>query len=71
MRKIQALAIFNLLSLLLHISFSYLTQFKLINTLDVGQVSNKYNSIFTPSGITFAIWGVIYAALLLFVFIIL
>ena len=66
MRKIQALAIFNLLSLLLHISFSYLTQFKLINTLDVGQVSNKYNSIFTPSGLTFAIWGIIYAALLLF-----
>ncbi len=66
MKKNQSLSIFNLLALLLHISFSYLTQFKLINTQDVGQVSNKYNSIFTPSGITFAIWGIIYVALLLF-----
>ena len=66
MKKIQALSIFNLCALLLHISFSYLTQFRLINDLDVGQVSNNYNSLFTPAGITFAIWGVIYASLLFF-----
>lgn len=66
MKKIQSLSVFNLLALLLHISFSYLTQFKLINTKDVGEVSNNYNSIFTPAAVTFAIWGVIYAALLLF-----
>ena len=66
MKKIKARTIFNLLALLLHISFSYLTQFKLINTLDVGEVSDKYDSVFTPAGITFAIWGVIYLALLLF-----
>ena len=66
MKKIQALSIFNLCALLLHISFAYLTQFRLINDLDVGQVSNNYNSLFTTAGITFAIWGVIYAALLFF-----
>ncbi|MGZ8558661.1 MAG: hypothetical protein ACXWWC_10020 [Chitinophagaceae bacterium] len=66
MKKVRSLSIINFLALLLHISFSYLTQFRLINSTDVGQVSDNYDSIFTPAGITFAIWGIIYAALLLF-----
>lgn len=68
MKKIRTLAILNLLALLAHISLSYLTQFRLINEKDVGQVSDNYDSLFTPAGITFAIWGVIYTALLLFCF---
>ena len=47
-------------------TISYFTQFKLINDQDVGQVSDAYDSVFTPAGITFAIWGVIYTALLFF-----
>lgn len=66
MKKTQILAILNLLALLIHVTFSYLTQFKLINDQDVGQVANAFNSLFTPAGITFAIWGVIYTALLFF-----
>ncbi len=66
MKKIKTLAFFNLLTLIFHISFSYLTQFKLNNNPDIGQVSDKYDSIFTPAGITFAIWGVIYISLLAF-----
>lgn len=31
------------------------------------QVSEKYANLFTPAGITFAIWGVIYVCLMLFV----
>ena len=31
-----------------------------INGLDTGEVSNRYPSLFTPSGITFSIWSVIY-----------
>ena len=42
---------------MLHVTLSYFTQFKLINEQDVGQVSDTYESIFTPAGITFAIWG--------------
>jgi hypothetical protein len=66
MKKTQILAILNLLALLIHITLSYFTQFKLINDQDIGQVSNTYDSVFTPAGITFAIWGVIYTALLFF-----
>ena len=31
-----------------------------INGLDTGEVSDLYPSLFTPSGITFSIWSVIY-----------
>jgi TspO/MBR family len=66
MKKTQTLSILNFLALLVHVTLSYLTQFKLINEQDVGQVSDAYDSLFTPAGITFAIWGVIYTALLFF-----
>jgi benzodiazapine receptor len=33
-----------------------------------GQVSAKYESLFTPAGYTFSIWGVIYLALTVYVF---
>ena len=32
-----------------------------------GQISAQYPSLFTPSGSTFAIWGLIYASLLVYV----
>lgn len=66
MKKTQLLAVLNLLALLLQVTLSYFTQFKLINDQDVGQVSDAYDSLFTPAGITFAIWGIIYTALLFF-----
>jgi hypothetical protein len=31
-----------------------------INGLDTGQVSDRYPSLFTPAGLTFSIWSVIY-----------
>lgn len=66
MNKIKSLAIFNTLCFLIHVSLSYMTQFKLVNSSDVGEISNRYESLFTPAGITFAIWGVIYTALAVF-----
>ncbi len=63
MNRIKSLAIFNTLFFLAHVCLSYMTQFKLINASDVGEVSDRYESLFTPAGITFAIWGVIYTAL--------
>lgn len=66
MKKTQILSILNLLALLIHITVSYFTQLKLINEQDVGEVSDRYESLFTPDGLTFAIWGVIYTALLFF-----
>ena len=63
MNRIKALAIFNTLFFIIHVAFSYMTQFKLVNNNDVGEISDRYESLFTPAGITFAIWGVIYTAL--------
>jgi hypothetical protein len=66
MKKTQLLSILNLAALAIQVTLSYFTQFKLISERDVGQVSDNYDSIFTPAGVTFAIWGVIYTALLFF-----
>ncbi|MEO7983095.1 MAG: hypothetical protein ABI688_03330 [Bacteroidota bacterium] len=63
MKKIKALAIFNAVSLLIHISIAYFIQAKMISNQDVGEVSAKYESLFTPAGITFGIWGIIYITL--------
>lgn len=38
-----------------------------INGLNTGEVSALYPSLFTPAGITFSIWSVIYLLLLAFV----
>lgn len=37
-----------------------------LNGLNTGQVSDGFPSLFTPAGYVFAIWGVIYLALLLY-----
>jgi len=63
MKTIRALAWGNLCTFIVHITLSYLTQFKIINTKDVGEVSDQFPSLFTPSGGTFAIWGLIYVLL--------
>lgn len=66
MKKTHILSLLNFVALAIHVTLSYFTQFKLINQQDVGEVSDAYDSLFTPAGITFAIWGVIYTALLFF-----
>ncbi|MDH3977082.1 MAG: tryptophan-rich sensory protein [Gammaproteobacteria bacterium] len=38
-----------------------------INGQTTGEISARYPSLFTPAGLTFAIWGLIYFTLLLFV----
>ncbi|MDO4686073.1 MAG: hypothetical protein Q4A92_05950 [Corynebacterium sp.] len=39
-----------------------------IGGVTTGEVSQKYPNLFTPSGFTFSIWGIIYTLLLLYVF---
>ncbi|MBC7904646.1 MAG: tryptophan-rich sensory protein [Gemmatimonadaceae bacterium] len=67
MKRLRILAILNAVTLVIHISLSYLTQVKAVNSQDVGEVSSKYPSLFTPAPITFAVWGVIYLTLGIFV----
>jgi len=63
MKKIKALAIFNALSLIAHITMAYFIQHKLVNQKDVGDVFSQHETLFTPADITFGVWGIIYTAL--------
>jgi hypothetical protein len=67
MKRIRLLAITNTTLLIIHISISYLTQTGLITKYNIRQVSDKFQTYFTPAGFTFAIWGLIYIALAGFV----
>src|SRR5687767_11191217 len=66
MKKTRILAVLNAIFFLVHLVPSQLTQLKLFNQQTIGEVSGKYPTLFTPAGITFAIWGVIYIALFAF-----
>ncbi len=64
--KTRLLAIMNLITLGFQLLMSYLVQIKSFSSQDVGQVSTKYDTVFAPAAITFAIWGLIYTSLLAF-----
>src|SRR6476646_1164872 len=64
MKKIKQLAVFNLICFFIAFTVSNLSQLKLFGGQTNADVSNKYDTVFTPAGITFAIWGVIYLSLL-------
>ncbi|WP_411273452.1 hypothetical protein [Daejeonella sp.] len=64
--KTKLLAILNTISLALLILISSLTQQNWFSDLNVGEVSSKYETVFAPAPITFAIWGLIYASLAAF-----
>ncbi|WP_066835940.1 hypothetical protein [Rufibacter ruber] len=63
MKEIKTLAVLNTVFFLLHLVPSQLTQLELFNGQTIGDVSDKYPALFTPAGLTFSIWGVIYLAL--------
>ena len=58
----------NILALAAVLYVNYLANAQPINGLTTADVSNMYPSLFTPAGITFSIWGVIYLFLIAFVF---
>jgi hypothetical protein len=66
MNKVQMLAVWNLIALVIQMGISYIVPLKLINGQSVGDVSNHYHSLFTPANSTFAIWGLIYLSLTMF-----
>jgi hypothetical protein len=67
MKQTRLLAIVNTILLVLHISTAYLTQTSQLANKKVAQVSDEFPTYFTPAGITFSIWAVIYIALCGFV----
>ena len=60
----KKLALLNLFSVVLVIAVNYVSQSIRINETTIGEVSNKYFNLFTPAGYAFAIWGLIFLALL-------
>lgn len=61
------LQISNGIALVSTIIINYLSNTGLLNDTTIGEVSNDLNSLFTPAGYAFAIWGFIYLLLLAFI----
>lgn len=57
----------NLVSYLTMITFNALANALPLNGMTTGEVSDRFPNLFTPAGFTFAIWGVIYVMLLVYV----
>lgn len=60
MKKVKTLAILNFVFYVIAFSVSNLSQFAIFGGATNADISNKYATVFTPAGITFSIWGVIY-----------
>ncbi|MCX7550670.1 tryptophan-rich sensory protein [Xanthomarina sp. F2636L] len=63
----KALQVSNIIALVLTIILNYLSNTGKINNTTIGEVSKQLNSLFTPAGYTFSIWGFIYLLLIGFV----
>lgn len=64
MRKNKILASLHLVVLLGVIYWNYYSNTGAINNKTIGSISNDINDLFTPAGYAFAIWGVIFLALI-------
>lgn len=62
MKKI--LAILNLLSVVFVIGINYISQTLRFNNTTVGELSSKYDNLFTPASYAFAIWLLIFSGLI-------
>jgi hypothetical protein len=59
----KKLAILNSASVLFVILINYISQVVKFNNTTIGELSKKYDNLFTPEGYAFAIWGPIFLAL--------
>ncbi len=60
----KRLSLLNFASVVLVIAINYITQALRVNETTIGEISNKYFNLFTPAGYAFAIWGLIFLALI-------
>jgi len=65
--RYTTLTIVNLLSFAAVIVVNYLSNSLPLNGKTPGELSDEYPNLFVPAGLTFAIWGVIYTILLIWV----
>jgi hypothetical protein len=59
----KTLASLNLLSVILVIGVNYYTQALRVNNTTIGEISSRYDNLFTPASYAFAIWGFIFLGL--------
>ncbi|SMG16519.1 hypothetical protein SAMN05661096_00861 [Marivirga sericea] len=57
------IGIINLLSVIAIVYWNYVVSTGVINGNKMGQLSDEINSLFTPAGYAFSIWGIIYIGL--------
>ena len=62
--KLKVLAISNSLSVFLAVVINYYSMFFGINDHKVGEISDKYENLFTPASYAFSIWGIIFIMLI-------
>jgi hypothetical protein len=67
MTKNLALLIFNTLSYVVTLYLNYLYGAGVGERKSVGEISNQYDTLITPAGYAFSIWGLIYLLLLGFI----
>ena len=60
----KKLSILNLISVILVIAVNYISQIMEFNGTTIGEISSRYVNLFTPASYAFAIWGIIFLALL-------
>lgn len=63
----KALQIGNGIALIFTLIINYLANTGQLNNTTIGEVSSKYDSLFTPAGYAFSIWSIIYLMLIVFV----
>tara|TARA_R110002072_G_scaffold22615_1_gene79235 strand:+ start:50250 stop:51047 length:798 start_codon:yes stop_codon:yes gene_type:complete len=63
----KTLQIANIIAFIATVFINYLSNTGAINNTTIGEVSGSVNSLFTPAGYAFSIWGIIYLLLLGFV----
>ena len=59
----KRLAVLNLASVILVIAVNYISQAIEFNNTTIGEISARYQNLFTPASYAFAIWGIIFLGL--------
>lgn len=65
--QFSLLLVSNVLAYLVMLIINILSQFAYLNGMTTAEISSEYINLFTPAGITFAIWSIIYIFMLVFV----
>ncbi|MUH36497.1 tryptophan-rich sensory protein [Zobellia amurskyensis] len=60
----KKLALLNLFSVLFVIGVNYISQMYRLNNTTIGEISSRYDNLFTPAPYAFGIWSIIFLSLI-------